>query len=272
MATTPRKRRAPQDIGVCRRCGVGPQKLSRAHWPPSGAYNLINAQRYTRALVVADLQVSEERGEIKQGGVWFYTLCSPCNSYYGRYDSEYIRLARTVNDRLLLLSAQGGPTSYDSVEIDLHIDTRAVIISVLGGVLASADANQFGGLSALLSVAREPEKFRDLGAARIGVAWCWGINNMPPFAIQDIREEALGEVRFVTGATPLAWAIWPDGKSAAHTFTDVTHWFKLRTPPHRNMVRVSAPLVPLTLAAIKSGSTVTHPSAPHRKSLVPSWM
>lgn len=90
--------------GRCRICG-SVTKLTREHVPPAAAFNLDRTRARTVEEWLRHRDDGVPGGQIKQGGVWAYTLCKPCNDSTGaRYGDEYRRWAGTI---LNTLAAQG---------------------------------------------------------------------------------------------------------------------------------------------------------------------
>lgn len=88
-------------VGRCRICGER-RRLTREHIPPGAAFNLGRVRVHT-----VDEWLSQQAdgalrgGVIRQGGVWGYTLCKPCNEITGtRYADEYRRWAGTILNTL----------------------------------------------------------------------------------------------------------------------------------------------------------------------------
>jgi hypothetical protein len=103
-------------VGRCRICGETRQ-LTREHVPPGAAFNLGRSRLHT-----VDEWVQRQNdgalpgGVLKQGGLWAYTLCKPCNDLTGaRYADEYRRWAGTVINML----ADAG-TNVRELDADIH--------------------------------------------------------------------------------------------------------------------------------------------------------
>lgn len=102
--------REPQ-VGKCRICGDVLQ-LTKEHIPPR---NSGNKQRHSSQSfddwIAQDSIDMPESGAIRQGGIYGYTLCSPCNSFTGtHYGNEYKRWAAST---LGAIGAMPGPAELD---------------------------------------------------------------------------------------------------------------------------------------------------------------
>lgn len=91
---------ATRRVGRCRICGEQ-RKLTREHVPPAAAFNRDRAKVHTVDEWLSRQDDVMPGGHFKQGGLWAYTLCKPCNEFTGlRFADEYRRWAGTVLNAL----------------------------------------------------------------------------------------------------------------------------------------------------------------------------
>ena len=117
---------ARASVGRCRICGER-APLTREHVPPAAAFNLGRSRVHTVEEWLKR-QADDELpgGALKQGGLWAYTLCKPCNDLTGaRYADEYRRWAGTILNML----ADAGTNVH---ELDAEPETRRGAFSIRG--------------------------------------------------------------------------------------------------------------------------------------------
>jgi hypothetical protein len=84
----------------CRICGEK-RKLTREHVPPAAAFNLDRTRVQTAGEWLKRRDENIPSGAIRQGGIWAYTLCKPCNDVTGgQYGDEYRRWSGTILNML----------------------------------------------------------------------------------------------------------------------------------------------------------------------------
>lgn len=116
---------AKAHVGRCRICGER-RMLTREHVPPAAAFNLGRAKLHTVEEWLKQRDEGVPGGEIKQGGIWAYTLCKPCNDFTGaQYGNEYRRWAGTILNTL----AEDGTNVR---ELEAQLSTRRGRYSMLG--------------------------------------------------------------------------------------------------------------------------------------------
>lgn len=87
-------------VGRCRICGAQ-RALTREHLPPAAAFNRGRSRVQTVEEWLTHRDEDVPGGAIKQGGLWAYTLCKPCNDITGaRYGDEYRRWTGTILNSL----------------------------------------------------------------------------------------------------------------------------------------------------------------------------
>lgn len=117
----------------CHLCG-NLSKLSFDHVPPRAAFN--KQTRYKEIPILDYLKVenplnSQFRGQIKQGGLGYYSLCRNCNSFLGtNYTSDYIKYS---NSFIQFAKKK----EFNCFEIEMHNFNAAKVLKQIAGMFIS---------------------------------------------------------------------------------------------------------------------------------------